>query len=121
MSIDVGTGIVDQTTVTTNLAQEVHVTTRDKVELALRRVLPRYSSTEQLLAILGVALAFGGSLLTADFRQRLGIPATAWQTVFALGFLASLAWLGVEGRRWRKRPKLEDVVNEVMKSSDRLP
>jgi hypothetical protein len=45
----------------------------------------------------------------------------AIQTVFALGFLASLAWLGVEGRRWRKRPKLEDVVNEVMKSSDRLP
>lgn len=118
--VDVLQGIIDTTSITTNLTQEVHVTTREKIELALRRTLPGYTSTEQLAASLGVFLAFGVALLTSEFQRFIGVTGAVWEGMFMAAAGASFVWFLLELRKWWRRPRLDDVVEAVLKSSDRL-
>jgi hypothetical protein len=120
LSINLSEDIAEATSITKNIDQEVHVTTRDKVELALRRVLPRYTSTEQLVAALGVMLAFGVAVLTSDFRKFVGVSGEQWKALFILATGASILWFGYECLRWFRRPSMEDVVDEVLRSSKQV-
>lgn len=102
---------------TDNTAQEVIHVTRDKVELALHRNLPKYIPTGQLLASGGLALALLATLLTAEFREFVGISGEMWRGFFALAFLASLVIVIIDLIKWVRRPSLDDLVDAIEKDT----
>ncbi|MCM0622341.1 hypothetical protein [Nocardioides bruguierae] len=119
LNFDMAREITSQATVSTNIRQEYFVTTREKIELALRRQLPGYTSMEQAIAATGVFLAFLVALLTSDFQSFIGVPAASWKTGFAIGAVVSLIWTVREWWKFAHRPSLDDVVNAICVASDR--
>lgn len=118
LHINIGTSFTSATQVHTNMSQQVIVTTRDKIELALRRTLPSYTSTEQLLASLSLTAGLFLALFTADFRKAMGVSPDGWKAIFALVAVVAAGWSVWEFVRWLKRPSLDDVVGNIVQASD---
>lgn len=118
---DVSSGLVRYSTVSVNVGQEVHITTRDKIELALRKTLPDYAGLDVVVAplslLLGIVLAF----LTADFQKELGISADAWATLFGVAGVAAFLWLLRGIYRFATRTTLDDIVSTIIAEAERPP
>lgn len=91
--------------------------TRDKVELALHRNLPRYIPTGQLFASVGLALALIATLVTAEFQQAFGVPADMWRGFFLFAMVISMLLVLKDLVRWIRRPNLDDLVNAIEKDA----
>ena len=118
LKVDLGRSISNTTKVTVNVAQQVHVTTRDKIELALRKSLPLYVDASSVLAPLGVFLALFVGLVTADFRTLFGIEKDVWEAIFILASGASAIWTLRQGWKFLKRKSLNDLVEAIVAESD---
>ena len=104
---------INTTSLSRNVDQDVLVTTRDKVELALRREMPRYIPTGQLLASAGLFIALLTSILTAEFAAFLGLDGAVWRGIFTLGSLISFALMVNDIVRWFRRPSMEKLVDAI--------
>jgi hypothetical protein len=113
--------VSNNTTVTENTSQEMIVVTRDKVELALRRNLPRYVTAEQVFTSGGLLLALGTTIVTADFQAALGVDADTWRGIFVAATLGSLALFGRDLARVLRRPGLEKLVDSIASDSRPTP
>ncbi|UOQ60374.1 hypothetical protein MUN76_15295 [Leucobacter rhizosphaerae] len=99
--------------VSDNTAQEVIIVTRDRVELALHRHLPRYVPAGKVLSSAALFLGLLVAVLSADFQMYLGISGEAWLGAFSIAMLLSLVLVAVDAAKWIRRPKLEDLVNAI--------
>lgn len=113
----ISTSITSKLVVTENLNQEAVLTTRDKIKVALHEMLPRYASTGQVAASLSLFIALLAAVLTADFRDRLGISGDAYAGAFALGTVVAGAWAAYELRRWINRPTLDEVADRIIEDA----
>lgn len=121
LNLDLTAAITSKATVSTNVSKEYVMTTRDKVELALRVNLPKYASKDQAIAATSVLLALVLALATADFKEFVGVPADSWAAVFAIGAIVA-AWVTVrEWYRYARRPSIQDVVDAVCIPTDPPP
>jgi hypothetical protein len=109
--------VIEASKVTDNTKQEVIRVTRDKVELALHRNLPKYIPTGQLIASVGLLLALIATLITAEFQLTFGIPSDMWRGFFLLACLVALILVVRDAYRWAKRPKLDDLVDAIEKDT----
>ena len=76
--------MVRESTIHANLAQELIVTTRDKLELCLVHH-QRSLESQQLWAIpFGIFVPVVLTLVTADFRNALGLKQDTWQAIFLI-------------------------------------
>ncbi|MEX1908619.1 hypothetical protein L6241_10000 [Janibacter sp. Y6] len=116
---NIGVNLVDNLKLTENIKQEVVMTTRDKIKVALHEMLPQYTSTEQLLAWAGLTIGLATALLTADFKDFLGISGETVAGAVGLGALLSLGVTSREVLRWFRRPNLDDVVDRIIQDSER--
>ena len=117
------TGLTDQmvrdTTIHANLGQELIVTTRDRLELCLRRHLDGLESRERWLIPLGIFVPVILTLLTADFRDSLGLKKDVWQAIFIIVALATVLLTGRFGLRtlrswWSGRVEsIDSIISEV--------
>ncbi|QJU54316.1 hypothetical protein SCB71_14315 [Herbiconiux sp. KACC 21604] len=105
--------------VSRNVDQEVLVTTRDKVELALRRELPRYVPTGEFLAVLGVFLTFLITVMTATFSDFLALPGQAWRGIFIVSTIAGGVWLVVSLVKLIRRPSMDKLVDAIAHDATR--
>jgi hypothetical protein len=103
--------------VTRNTDQEILVTTRDKVELALRRELPRYVSGGELVSVTSLTLAILTTILTATFNDFIGIEGAAWKGMFSLGLVASGAYNLHVIIRWFRRSEMSQLVDSIASES----
>lgn len=117
LSVDVAANIVQSTRLHSNLDQDVHMISRERIENALLRMLPKYAPSERILAVLGLVLAFVAALVSADFTAAFGVPAVAWKTLFVVGLVASGGWLVVLGVKWLRRASVDDIVTEIVKGA----
>ena len=117
LTVDVAQSLISDSQVILNLGQEVHITTRDKVELGLRRTLPDYSTKEQLAAAVGVFVAFVAGLLTSEFHAFASLSADTWRAVFLISSVLSGLWMIREVVRWIRRPSIQDVVDSICEAA----
>jgi hypothetical protein len=103
--------------VTENTSQELIVVTRDKVELALRRNLPRYVTAGQVLTALGLTVALVTTLVTTTFQPFMGVDAELWRGIFVAGAVASVVFLVRDVVRIIRRPKLDDLVESIARDA----
>lgn len=89
-------GLTDQmareSTITTNVGQELIAVTKDRLELCLIRHRERLESRQRWLLPLGILVPIVLTLLTTDFKDSLGIKASTWQAVFLLLATVSTIW-----------------------------
>lgn len=111
---NIGTNLTANLEIAENLKQEVVMTTRDKIKVALHEMLPRYAATEQLLASLGLFLGLITPLMTADFRDVWGIPGSTITGGFAVCAAGAGVWAARELWRWCRRPSLDDLVERIV-------
>lgn len=109
--------VTSQRSVTENTAQEVIVVTRDKVELALRRNLPRYVDISQVVTSAGLFIGLLTTLVSAEFQDFAGLKAGVWSGIFIAGCLLALIIFVRDLVRILRRPKLEDLVEAIARST----
>lgn len=109
--------VTSQRSVSENAAQEVIVVTRDKVELALRRNLPRYVDLGQVLTSFSLFVGLLATLVTAEFNNFAGVDAGVWTGVFFAGAVGALVVFVRDLVRIIRRPKLEDLVEAIARST----
>ncbi|MCK1805269.1 MULTISPECIES: hypothetical protein [unclassified Micromonospora] len=118
LKVDVAQSITNTTRLTVNVSQDVHVTTRDKIELALRKTLPSYVDVGSFLGPLGVFLALFVGLVTADFRTMFGVGDDVWKALFIVGSGVSVVWAIRNFVRFLKRSTLDDIVEAVVAEAE---
>lgn len=96
-----------------NTAQEVIIVTRDRVELALHRNLPKYVPSGKLLSSTGLFVALLAAVLTADFQQRLGISGDTWNGAFWLATAGAFIVLVIDFAKWVRKPALSELVDAI--------
>lgn len=93
-TIDISAHISRSITVSTNLEQDVIVTTRDKISNALHDVLPKYRRRVAWLGPAGITLSLWIALASTDFNQKLlGVPADTWKGAFMFAAAAGTIWV----------------------------
>jgi hypothetical protein len=94
-------GLTDQmareSTITTNVGQQLIAVTKDRLELCLIHHRERLESRQRWLLPLGILVPIVLALLTADFKDGLGIRASTWQAVFLLLAAVSTIWTLIWG------------------------
>lgn len=119
--IDLVREIHNGMTITNNLGVGVVITSREKIENALLKSLPKYLEWNVgRHAWLTPASLFGTIALTfftADFRDMFGLTSEMLQTGFACVGIFSFGWAAWELRRLRATPfGHEDVMNAIVET-----
>ncbi|MDR7081450.1 hypothetical protein J2X01_000727 [Arthrobacter ginsengisoli] len=93
-TIDISAHISRSLTVSTNLDQDVIITTKDKIANALHEVLPKFRRRVSWVAPVGVTASLWIALASTDFNQKLlGIPADTWKGAFLLAAVLGSIWV----------------------------
>lgn len=85
--------IIQNSTVHTNVGQQVIVTTEDKIDLALIRHQKYSKAKSDWLTPFSTLLTVIASLAAADFKDFFSIPADSWRAIFILLAVLSGLWL----------------------------
>ncbi|EJW14302.1 hypothetical protein PAV_15c00910 [Paenibacillus alvei DSM 29] len=91
--IQINEELAQGSTVHTNIAQEVIVTTKDKINLALINHQKYNKAKSDWVAPFSILLSVIASLAAADFKSAFSIPADTWRSLFIIVGVASGFWL----------------------------
>lgn len=112
--VDVHRRIANETTIVFNVAQDVVMTTKDKLRLVLNDYLGKLVRTTDWLSPLALCLGIVLQLATTDFKDKtFGVDGVAWRTIFVLVGVAALVrtvWVLVALKR---RVTVETVVDQI--------
>lgn len=72
-----------------NVAQEIVVTTEDKIRLCLIEYKDVLNAKTDWIAPAGILAALITTLVAADFRQFLGLSSEVWRALFMIGSMIS--------------------------------
>lgn len=122
-TINISDEMSSSVTITTNLSHEVIITTTDKIDNALHRVLPKYRRRVAWAAPLGITSSLWIALVSTDFNQKLfGIPADMWKGAFLMMAIIGSAWVLVSvTRAFRSGATHIDVLAEIVATNDPTP
>lgn len=93
LSFNVGDEIHNNSTIYTNVDQEIIVTTEDKIKLVLIKTRETLKSQRDWLTPSGLLLSFVTTLLTSDFKDSLGQDKHFWKAIFVILSAVTLIWL----------------------------
>jgi hypothetical protein len=110
--------IIQKATVYLNLSQDYIVITEDKVKLCLIEHLSRMESRKSWIAPLGIVLTLLITFATTTFRDYAGLKAAAWQAIFIVATVLSVAWLLLTVKNALKSPSVEDVVTVMKRAGE---
>lgn len=105
------------TAVHTNVDQQVIVITEDRLRLMLRDHLEVAERRREWIAPVSSLFAVVTAIVTAEFKDALGLSAASWRAVFVIAGIASALWLVVWAKNYAKGPSLEDLFKKVKNSS----
>jgi len=89
LSLDISEGSL----VKQNIQTDLILISEDKVEIILMKHKKAVNGISSWLAPLSLALSFGATLLTADFKDVLYLTGEKWQLVFTILLIISILWL----------------------------
>jgi hypothetical protein len=76
-----------------NLNQDIIHITADKAHRYLSEWRQKIEAQSSWVAPLSLGASLLLALLTADFKDRFGVPKEYWSALFFVGFLATMVWL----------------------------
>jgi hypothetical protein len=116
------TGLTDrmlsELTFHANLAQELIVTTKDKIELCLLHHQEELQIQREWTTPFGILVAVLMTLLTADFKDGLGLKKEVWQAIFLMAAATSGVWFVYAVARavrvwWRGTGSIDSIISEL--------
>ncbi len=110
--------LFEGSTVYPNTAQEILVTTEDKLRNYLHEYAKAVGTRTEWVAPLGLFIALASTLLTAQFQNAVGVSAAFWAALFALGMIGAGIWVIVSVVRLIKywsRANVESLVKKIKK------
>ena len=122
LSVDFGDELSKNLTIHKNFKQEIIITTEDKIKLVLINTKEILSAQRDWLTPLGLLLSFVATLVTADFKNILGVTKEFWNAIFVILTLVSSIWL-VKAlynlyKNWNQ-DNLENIIEKIkLKNSD---
>lgn len=96
--------IAMQSTIHSNLKQEIIVTTKDKVRLMLKNFREAVECKQQAATYGGISLSLLVTLVTSDTKDALLLSASVWKAIFIIAFVISLV---LTAGSYRKAKMLE--------------
>ena len=109
-------GLIKDSKIHTNLAQEVVVTTEDKIRICLISYLNRIGKKNGWIAPSGILLTIIITLLTSQFKDFY-FSADTWTAVFIIAALLSLVWLVICLKDILISVDIDEVIDELKKGS----
>lgn len=109
-------GLIKNLKIHTNLAQEVVVTTEDKIRICLISYLNRISKKRGWIAPCGILLTIIITFLTAKFKDFI-FSADSWTAVFIIAAFLSTVWLVVCLKDIFISVDIDEVIDELKKGS----
>jgi len=82
--------IAKQTTIHTNLKQDIFFTTKDKLLLMLRSFQDAIEHKQQIATYGSLALTLIITLVTSETKDALGLSADVWKAVFIVALIFSV-------------------------------
>jgi hypothetical protein len=100
----------DGSTVHMNLAQEIIVISSDRIKLCLQDYKRIIESGITWVAPAGILITVLTALVTtASYKSFLGLNAKVWETIFIVGLISCIIWLGrCVYFAWKSRGKRSD-------------
>jgi hypothetical protein len=97
-----------------NLDQDIIHITADKARLYLGDWCRKIEAQGSWIAPLSLGAGLLLSLLTADFKDRLGVPKEYWSALFFVSLLATAIWLGrtLWHRCFNRAESVEEIVTK---------
>ncbi|MEV7661810.1 hypothetical protein [Paenarthrobacter sp. NPDC089316] len=110
--------IAESANVVMNVRTDYVVTTRDKIEIALRRKLPEFLGRSAWVAPLTLLIGLIAAIITSDFQDFMGVDDEVWSTVFVVGAVLAGVWLIRSFVQFFKSAKMEDVLDAIVATHD---
>lgn len=122
--IQIDNDMLSTSTLHTNIAQEVIITTEDKIKLALIEHMRINKAMLDWLTPFSIGLSAAASLSTAEFKDQFSVSAETWKAIFIIILIASTAWflfcIGRIGYYLVKNKGKSDFVETLKKSNQEL-
>lgn len=110
--------IAESSNVVMNVRTDYVVTTRDKIEIALRRKLPLFLRRTAWVAPLSLLIGLVTAIITSDFKKFMGVSEEVWSTFFVVGAFLAGGWLLKAFAQLFRSAKLEDVLDSIVATHD---
>lgn len=91
--IDIHSELTKNSTVHTNLKQEVIVITVDRTKLILQEHLKKLDSAKGWLTPLAIFISLIVIPITSTFKNALTVPAETWQAIWYIAMGLDIIWL----------------------------
>jgi len=95
-----------------NVAQNIIVTTEDKLRLHLDGYLKKMERKNSWIAPLGILVAIILSFVTADFKD-IGLKAATWQAIFIIAAIIAFAWLILSICQRAKTFTIDELIDKI--------
>ena len=92
LSFNVGDEIHNNSTIYTNVNQDIIITTEDKIKLVLIKTKETLKSQRDWLSPLGLTLSFITTLCTSEFKDSFGLNKEFWKAIFVILTFATTIW-----------------------------
>lgn len=109
-------GLIKNSRIHTNLAQEVIVTTEDKVRLCLNDYLSKISKKNAWIAPFGILITIVITLISTNFKSFL-FSADTWIAIFVITGGLNLLWLFFCLKSAFASVEMDTVIDEIKKGS----
>lgn len=117
LSIDLS----DNRNVYKNTAQDIIVTTKDKLELVLLKTEKCLAKKNAWMTPLGLVVTCVLTLLTADFKEFI-ISASVWKAIFIITTIICSIWLIYSLCilfKNLKKGNIDDIINQIISESNK--
>jgi uncharacterized membrane protein (DUF485 family) len=103
-----------------NLAQDVIVTTEDRLRLCLNTHLNRVVAQQGWIAPISLLITLLIVFATSTFQPFI-FPATTWQAIFAIGTVSTAVWSVVAViKAWGADTQVDTLVEQIKTASQQL-
>lgn len=106
-------------TVYENLDQDIIHITADRAHRYLSEWRQKIEAQGSWIAPLSLAASLLLALLTAEFKDRFGVPKEYWSALYFVGLIATVIWLlrSLKRRIWNAAETTDQIVEKFKKKS----
>lgn len=121
-SIDISGLMNESSNIHANLSQDVVIITEDKLELCLikhQNTLKAKSDWKTPVALFATLVPV---LLTADFKESMGIPSETWTAIFIISCIITVFWSLTtlyQAYKVKNAGDLKKIISDIKKSSEK--
>lgn len=109
LTFNVGDEIHNNSTIYTNINQDIIVTTEDKIKLVLIKTKETLKSQRDWLTPLSLFLSFITTLSTSEFKETLGQNKDFWKAIFVILTIGSIIWFLISLYKLYKYWRCDDL------------